>query len=135
MKPDLAAEIEEQMGIDIPDAVRTFFDSIHRVPERFRIDRDVLCSASDIVNLNRRLRKDGYYHLPWHSHFLAFGSDPGDCIYYFDLESPNLSAYFADHDLDDISDYPIIAEHPEGLISYFENLLQNSTDRDRRIQN
>jgi hypothetical protein len=124
------ASIEGQLNLNLPAKLREFFLAVDRLPERLFQEGDLVKSPQGIIELNRRLRATGYYHLPWLDHFLAVGSDPGDCIYYFDLSSPSSPVFFADHDFDDVADYKRLAETPDDFVIYLHQMLRDWEKQD-----
>jgi hypothetical protein len=119
--------IEERLGLKLPLVVRAFLTHIDSLPPTAITERFVLRSPAEMLDLNRRLRSNGYYHLPWFAEFLAIGADPGDCIFFIDLRDTDYPVRLADHDFDDVQDFPEIVRsvnsYPEyllGLISQWQ---------------
>ena len=95
-----------------------------QVPDQIFRERDLLRSSQEIIALNVRLRRDGYYHLPWFARFLAVGSDPGGCVYYFDLGRSGPPVFLADHDFHNVADYRDLAPDPGGFAIFLRDLAQ-----------
>ena len=125
MNADEIKSVESALNLDLPKNLRDFFLALDHLPQRLFREGAVMQSSINIIALNRRLRAAGYYHLPWVTHFLALGSDPGDCIYYFDLSTASCAVFSADHDFDDVREYKILAPTPEDFILYLHRMLQD----------
>ena len=125
--------ITSALNLDLPKSLRDFLLALDRLPERIFREGDVLRSPDDIIKLNLRLRAAGYYHLPWLPHFLAIGSDPGDCTYYFDLSTGSCPVFFADHDFDDVREYKMLAQTPEDFVLYLHRMLQDWERQDAEL--
>jgi hypothetical protein len=134
MNEEAVRVIETELQLDLPTAIRTFLLKAGYLPQPVLDDGDVLNDPERIVALNRRLRRNGYYHFPWHDQYLAFGSDPGDCVYYFDLTSTDFPVLFANHDFDEVSEFKRLTDSPEALPSYFSELAQDWAAQDKQIR-
>lgn len=122
-------QIRLSLSLNIPEDVRSFLSEIENLPGRILEEGDVIGDPSKLVALNQRLRTEGYYHLEWKEQFLAVGTDPGDCVYFFDLQKSPVPAVFADHDCDDVEDFEKLADTPSEFREY---LFELSKDWDRQ---
>lgn len=134
MNAEDITSIASALNLDLPKSLRDFLSDLDRLPERIFREGDVLRSPEDIIKLNNRLRAAGYYHLPWLKHFLAIGSDPGDCVYYFDLSTASYPVFFADHDVDDVCEYKMLAQTPEDFVLYLHRKLQDWAAQDAEVR-
>ena len=134
MNADEIKSVESALNLDLPKNLRDFLSALDHLPQRLFREGAVLRFSKDIIELNRRLRAVGYYHLPWLTYFLAVGSDPGDCIYYFDLSTVSCAVFFADHDLDDFCEYKMLAPTPEDFTLYLHQMLQDWERQDAEVR-
>jgi hypothetical protein len=124
--------IQAELGMDLPGPVKDFLLNRAAIPNI--LQDDFFSDAQALTSRNRQLRRGGYYHLPWGPNCLAVGTDPGDCVYYFDLGSPNYPAYFADHDFDDPADFKKLADSPKAFIAYLTKLAEDFEQQEKDVQ-
>ncbi len=124
--------MEQSLGLRFPQAVSTFLRNIGQLPARVLQEGDVLGGPEAVLALNTRLRTEGFYHLKWLPEFFAIGSDPGDCIYFFDLRTPQAPVLFADYNHDDISEFEKLADTPEGFMLYVREMVRDWEEQERR---
>lgn len=127
------SDIEQGLGLRFPPSLHTFLRNIGQLPSRALQEGVVLQDPNAIRELNTRLRTKGYYHLDWLPEFLAIGTDPGDCIYFFDLRAPQAPVVFADHDDDEISDFERLSDTPDEFVVYVREMVRDWEDQERRI--
>ncbi len=127
------SDMEQRLGLRFPQAVKTFLRNIGQLPPRVLEEAEVLQTREAILALNSRLRTEGFYHLKWPPEFFAIGSDPGGCIYLFDLRTPQAPVLFADYDDDDISEFKKLADTPEGFVVYLREMVRDWEEQERRI--
>ncbi|MBC2606307.1 SMI1/KNR4 family protein [Pelagicoccus albus] len=116
--------ISSELSLTIPDEIKKFLAEVNHLPKRILEEKEILRDPAAVIALNKELRKEGYYHLPWFDHFFAIGSDPGHMIYYFDLSHDSPPAVLANHDYDCIYEYEILAHEPEMLVEYLKEMAE-----------
>lgn len=133
MNTEDISSIAGTLHLDLPRSMQDFLLALDSLPERIFREGDVLRTSEDIIKLNNRLRAAGYYHLPWLNHFFAIGSDPGDCIYYFDLSAASCPVFLADHDFDEVCDYEQLAQSPEDFVLYLHRMIADWERQDAAV--
>jgi hypothetical protein len=127
------SDIEQMLSLCFPSGVHTFLGNISKLPSQALQEGDVLQDPKAVLELNTRLRAEGFYHLKWPPEFFAIGSDPGGCIYFFDLRVPQASVFFADYNYDDISDFKKLSATPEEFVIYVREMVRDWEEQERRI--
>ena len=132
MTADEIANIEGALDLKFPSSVLRFLGSISDLPTRALREAVVLQEPAAFLELNIRLRKEGFYHIEWPPSFFAVGTDPGNCTYFIDLRSPHAPVFFADYDYDDISEFKMLAENPERFALYIREIVAEWEEEERR---
>jgi hypothetical protein len=127
------SDLEEKLGLAFPPGVNAFLKNIGQLPSRVSKEGDVLRDANAVLELNASLRTEGFYQHKWPAEFFAIGSDPGGCIYFFDLRTAQAPVFFADYDYHDISDFQKLADTPEDFVAYVRQMDSDREEQERRI--
>jgi hypothetical protein len=61
-------------------------------------DYELLDDPEQLISINRSLREEGFFGMPWPAHFFSFGGDGMGNEYYLDLRREPSPVYFADHE-------------------------------------
>jgi len=90
--------IERELGIRLPGEYRALVLTYPLGLGPSGPDYELLDDAGEIIAVNRRLREDGFFGMPWPAHFFSFGGDGSGNEYYLDLRKEPSPVYFADHE-------------------------------------
>ena len=98
MVSDDLDRIERELGIRLPGEYRALVLTYPLGLGPSGPDYELLDDAGGIVAVNRRLREQGFFGMPWPAHFFCFGGDGSGNEYYLDLRKEPSPVYFADHE-------------------------------------
>ena len=90
--------IEHELGIRLPAEYRVLVLTYPAGLGTSGPDYELLDDPAELIAVNRRLREDGFFGMPWPAHFYSFGGDGSGNEYYLDLRKEPSPVYFADHE-------------------------------------
>jgi hypothetical protein len=90
--------IERELGILLPTDYRTLMLTYPAGLGPSGPDYELLDDPIRLIALNRLLREQGFFGLPWPTHFFSFGGDGSGNEYYLDLSRQATPVCFADHE-------------------------------------
>jgi hypothetical protein len=90
--------VERELGIRLPGDYRALVLAYPTELGSSGPDYELLDAPEQLIAINRRLREQGFFGLPWPAHYFSFGGDGSGNEYYLDLHKAPSPVYFADHE-------------------------------------
>lgn len=90
--------IERELAIRLPGEYRALVLTYPAGLGPSGPDYELLDDPGELIAVNRRLREEGFFGMPWPAHFFCFGGDGSGNEYYLDLRKEPSPVYFADHE-------------------------------------
>jgi hypothetical protein len=95
---DQVDQVERALGITLPGEYRALVLAYPTGLGPGGPDYELLDDPAQLIAINRQLREQGFFGLPWPAHFFSFGGDGSGNEYYLDLLVESSPVYFADHE-------------------------------------
>ena len=90
--------IEQQLELRLPADYRALVLAYPAGLGASGPDYELLDDADQLIAINRLFREQGFFGMPWPSHFFCFGGDGSGNEYYLDLRREPSPVHFADHE-------------------------------------
>lgn len=90
--------IERELGIRLPGDYRALLLAYPAGLGPSGPDYELLDDPAQLIAINRLLREEGFFGLPWPENFFSLGGDGFGNEYYLDLSKPTSPVYLADHE-------------------------------------
>lgn len=91
MTSDQLDRVERELGIRLPSNYRALVVTYPAGLGSSGPDYELLDDPEQLIAINRRLREEGFFGMPWPAHFFSFGGDGTGNEYYLELDRDPLA--------------------------------------------
>jgi hypothetical protein len=121
------AQIEQALGMTLPPEYRAVmlaypFSSGSLAEELWLLD-----DPAQLIEINTDYRRDGFFGIPWPTHYFAVGGDGLGNAHFLDLHQAPAPVRFADHETGEFED--IAPDTTAWIATLWEELAEIEADR------